>query len=203
MALDQVDDRLAAADEGGADPVVADRRRNGGGQPIGGGGERLGDPRRHDRKAGFLRLRDAGETCHDAPDRSEQPNERRDRGDDGKVGKTALGLRHERATGTHHCLDHPLARFARRLACDRRNIAGRLQDLREHSPLPTVRSTLDAKRDVEPAQHDQRLDDDDPAPDRCRDKNDHHALHDEPGLNEQAPRRQRHDIHGFVSRWSR
>src|SRR3546814_7193985 len=52
--------------------VVADHRRNRGDQAERGGEQRLGDARRHHRKAGVLRRGDRGEGVHDAPYRAEQ-----------------------------------------------------------------------------------------------------------------------------------
>ena len=46
--------------------------------------QRLGDARRDDREIGRLRLRDADEAVHDAPDGAEQPDERRGRADGGQ-----------------------------------------------------------------------------------------------------------------------
>ena len=62
--------------------IVDDDRRDGGNKADGGGEQRLGDAGRDHGEVGGLRLGDADEAVHDAPDRAEQADERR-RGADG------------------------------------------------------------------------------------------------------------------------
>src|SRR5262249_14078702 len=74
----------AVAPDRPREPVVHDPGGNGAHMPACGGQLRFGDPRRDNREVGGMRLRDADEAVHDAPDGTKQADEGGGRTNGGK-----------------------------------------------------------------------------------------------------------------------
>src|SRR5262245_14990012 len=74
----------AVARDRAREDVIDHHGRDGGGKPESGGQQRLGNARRDHCEIGGLRLRDADEAVHDAPDGPEQSDEGRGRADGGE-----------------------------------------------------------------------------------------------------------------------
>ena len=93
MALNSVPNpssRDGEARQVGADLVVGEHRRNRRHQADRGGEQRLGDARRDHREVGVVHRRDRREAVHDAPHRAEQPDERGGGADRGEEDHPAL-----------------------------------------------------------------------------------------------------------------
>ena len=196
--------------------VVGDKRRNGGEEAQRCGEQRLGDAGRDDRERGVLGGGDRAERGHDAPDRTEQADERAGRGDrreKEEVGLEPLDLAGDR--DVEHLVDAGLQAHERgadvlhrafplphrgdeqaRHALRRPRRQGRVE-LLERGAGPEDRLEL-VHRALEAGVHDRLIDDDRPRPDRGGEQHHHDDLHQEGRLHEHAEdgnlgdRRRRH-----------
>ena len=184
--------------------VVDHDRGDGGDEPERGREQRLGDPRRHHGEIGGVRLGDADEAVHDAPDRAEQADEGRGRADGGEDAGAARNLAARRHLDALELPgDALLQAVAAQIGGDADLGRGRIDQLRhraralaEHLVGLGERGALGedaqaaAHGDAGAAQFERFGDPDRPGYQRGKGEPDHHRLHDDVGVQEHAPGRE-------------